>query len=49
VHVAGRFKVVALLALALPITFACAAVSWHCLEKPALALKSRFRPQSPPR
>ena len=44
-HVAGRFKVVALLALALSITFACAAMSWHWLERPALALKSCFRPQ----
>lgn len=39
----------ALFAVALPATLAVAAVSWHALESPALRLKSRFRPPSPPR
>jgi peptidoglycan/LPS O-acetylase OafA/YrhL len=33
-----------LFALALPLTLAAAAISWHCVEAPALGLKSRFRP-----
>jgi peptidoglycan/LPS O-acetylase OafA/YrhL len=32
-----------LFALALPATLAVAVLSWHCVEKPALGLKSRFR------
>ena len=32
-----------LFALALPLTLAVAALSWHCVEAPALGLKSRFR------
>ncbi len=32
-----------LFALALPLTLAVAALSWHGVEKPALGLKSRFR------
>ncbi len=34
----------ALLALALPAALAAAMLSWHALERPALGLKSRFRP-----
>jgi peptidoglycan/LPS O-acetylase OafA/YrhL len=33
----------ALFALALPCTLAVAMLSWHALERPALALKSRAR------
>jgi peptidoglycan/LPS O-acetylase OafA/YrhL len=33
-----------LFALALPLTLAVAAISWHGVEAPALGLKSRFRP-----
>ena len=36
-----------LFALALAATLAVAAVSWHTIEAPALALKSRFRPSRP--
>lgn len=32
-----------LFALALPLTLVVAAFSWHCVEAPALGLKSRFR------
>ena len=32
----------AMFALAFPVTLALAALSWHCVERPALALKSRF-------
>jgi peptidoglycan/LPS O-acetylase OafA/YrhL len=31
-----------LFALALPLTLAVAVLSWHCIERPALGLKSRF-------
>jgi peptidoglycan/LPS O-acetylase OafA/YrhL len=34
----------ALFPLAMALTLAVAAVSWHCLEQPALGLKSRFAP-----
>ncbi|MCC7328188.1 MAG: acyltransferase [Burkholderiales bacterium] len=38
-----------LLALSLPLTLGVAACSWHLLERPALALKSRFDPaRNPP-
>jgi peptidoglycan/LPS O-acetylase OafA/YrhL len=36
-----------LLALALALTLLLAALSWHCLERPALGLKSRFRDKRP--
>lgn len=36
-----------MLAGALPLTLAAAALSWHLLEKPALAVKSRLRPPAP--
>jgi peptidoglycan/LPS O-acetylase OafA/YrhL len=38
-----------LFALSLPLSLAVAACSWHALERPALALKSRFnRPRESP-
>jgi len=38
-----------LFALSLPLSLAVAACSWHALERPALALKSRFnRPRKSP-
>jgi peptidoglycan/LPS O-acetylase OafA/YrhL len=36
-----------LFALALAATLAVAALSWHCVERPALGLKSRFRRTEP--
>jgi peptidoglycan/LPS O-acetylase OafA/YrhL len=36
-----------LFALALALTLAVAALSWHVLEQPALGLKSRFAPPRP--
>jgi peptidoglycan/LPS O-acetylase OafA/YrhL len=36
-----------LFALAFPLTLAIAALSWHCLESPALGLKSRFGNKGP--
>ena len=33
---------------ALPLTLGCAVVSWHCVEKPALALKRRARQRAAP-